>query len=66
MKSQSTVGKDPDAGKDRGQEEKGVTEKRWLDGIINSMDVSLCKLREIVKDREPCSSWVCKELDLTE
>ena len=26
MKSQSTVGKDPDAGKDRGQEEKGVTE----------------------------------------
>ena len=28
------IGKDPDAGKDRRQEEKGTTEMRWLDGII--------------------------------
>ena len=48
-------GKDPDSGNDCGQEEKGVTEDKtdgWMNGITHSMEMSLSKLREIVKDRE--------------
>ena len=42
---------------------------RWLDGIADSMDVSVSELREMMMDREAwraCDSWGCKELDTTE
>ena len=41
-----------DAGRDRGQEEKGTTEDEMADGIFDSMHVSLSELRELVMDRE--------------
>ena len=64
------IWKDPDAGKDWGQEEKGWQRVRWLDGITESMDMSLGGLPELVLDREGglacCSSWGRKESDMTE
>ena len=42
---------------------------RWLDGITDPMDMSLCELREMVMGQGGlacCDSWGCKELDMTE
>ena len=41
-----------------GRRKRGQQRMRWLDGIVNSMDMSVSKLQEIVKDRETWSPGV--------
>ena len=46
------IWKNPDVGKDWGQEEKGTTEDEMLDGNTNCVDMNLSKLEALVMDRE--------------
>ena len=63
------IGKDPDTGRDPGQEEKGTTRMRWLDGITDLIDMSLSKLSGVGDGQGGlacCDSWGHKESDTTE
>ena len=55
-------------GKTEGGRTRGRQRMKWLDGISNSMDMSLSKFQELVMDREVGvrSPWGRKDLDTTE
>ena len=52
MQRAESLGKTLMLGKTKGKRRRGLQRMRWLGGITDSVDISLSKLRDTVKDRE--------------
>ena len=69
MRRANSLEKTQTLGKSEGRKRKGQQRTRWLDSITDSIDVSLSKFQEMLKDKEACCAYSlcgCKESDMTE